>query len=350
MPHLTRPAIAIALLVAAQGFTLRAADRQVAWVVADGDRGTERALNAEAARGLRLATVTEGLPCSVAIMQTPETPGGGATYRVIADRDLPAALPQLAAEGFEPRGMMRRTVGRAHVVWERVAQERQRTAPGDWRIVEFANPDTLEADLAVVARDGFRPVLLARNAFRSWPGLSEKGQILVVKRPNSAPRDVRVLAGRGRKLDDIAKEFASLTAAGWEFDLLITTSRDGSREARRERAYVVLSRDPARKSPPVPMTLERSSSWGTYGSGVAVAATNYWHEFLLAIRREEGHQIWGTPTRIKGAEPGCTSLGLTLELDAGRTQRSTIVGAVGRFQEGLGDYELVVMLDERFGR
>ena len=44
---------------------------------------------------------------------------------------------------------------------------------------EVGNPDALEADLTAAAADGFRAVVLARVAFRSWPGLSEKGLLLV---------------------------------------------------------------------------------------------------------------------------------------------------------------------------
>ena len=329
--------------------SLLAADRDVAWVVVGGDDSTERELNTHAARGLRLAAVTDGLPCSVAIMQRPETPSPQEVrYRVVADRDLAAALPELTTQGFEPRGMLRRQGGRALVVWERAPRPASARMAA-WRLIEFGNPDTLEADLTAAAADGFRAVVLARGAFRSWPGLSEKGLLLVGKRADEGARSVRVLRGSKKNVEDLDRELAALTADGWEYDLLFTSSRDGSQQMRRERAYLVLSRGSTPRAAR-PLRLVRSSSWGSVGDGEPVAAANYWHEFLFVSRPDDRRRAWGSPIRLSDLEASGVGLGLRLGLDGGRDQRSTIASAVARQTEGLGGYELVIVVDERFGR
>jgi hypothetical protein len=350
MSRAARVFLLVALTVAGAGQAPRAADRQVAWVVISGDRSTERELNTHASRGLRLATVSDGLPCSVAVMQTPRTEAvGDAAYRVLADRDLAPALAGLAAEGFVPRGMLRRPVGRAHVVWERTAAT-QKDRMAAWRLVEFANPDTLEQDLAAVVQEGFRAVTLARGAFKSWPGLSEKGLMIVGQRAGAVPRSVRVVRGTKRDTDDLAREVAALSADGWELDVTFTSSRDGNRETRRERAFLVFSRPTSGRGAATPLRLERSSAWGMIGSGEVVAAANYWHDFLFIWRPVERRQIWASPIRLSAAEAGCVNLSLKLAVAGEREQRSDIVGAVAREVPGMDAWEFVVVLDERFGR
>lgn len=325
------------------------ADRQVAWVVVANEASAERELNAHAARGLRFATASDGLACGVAVMQTPDPPlTGPASYRLVADRDLAAALPELTEGGYEPRGLVRRQGGRAHVIWERGERAREPRIAA-WRLVEFANPDTLEADLAMAAGDGFQPRLLARTALRSWPGLSEKGLLLMGKAAAGAPRELRVLRGTKRDVDDLSKDVDALGAQGWTLDVAFTSSRDGSRDARRERAYLVFSRAVGGREPAAAIRLERSSSWGMIGSGVPVAAMNYWNDFLVAYRPAERRQMWASPIRLSAMEANCAGLAFKLRLDGGREQRSTIVAVVARSRPGTSDMELVVVLDERIG-
>ena len=65
----------------------RSADRAVVWLTTT-EAGLERELNAHAAHGLRFAAVSDGLPCSLTVMQAPEKPAGTAAYRVVTDRNL----------------------------------------------------------------------------------------------------------------------------------------------------------------------------------------------------------------------------------------------------------------------
>ena len=95
-----------AAAVAGAAGVVRAADRAVVWVRAD-DRSFERDLNREAARGLRLAAISDGLPCSVAALQSPERAGAPAAYRVVPEREVAAALPDLVAQGFVPKASAR---------------------------------------------------------------------------------------------------------------------------------------------------------------------------------------------------------------------------------------------------
>lgn len=326
----------------------RSADRDVEWLIVANESRVERDLNAHAARGLRLAAVTDGLPCPVAIMQTPAVPGGGAaSYRLIADRDLAGALPALASEGFEPRGMVRRPGGRAHVVWERISPgQGPRTV--EWRAIEFTNPDTLEKDLAETAQAGFRPRLLARTSLRSWPGLSEKGLLLVGRRADARPREVRVLRGASRNVDDLAKDVATLTSEGWSLDVTFTSSRDGNPDTRRERVWLLFSRDAGARTAD-PLRLTRSSSWGMVGSGEPVAAAPYWNDLLFVWRPADRRQVWATPIRLTKFEASCGGLALKLTIDGQRDQRSTIAAAIARPVQGTDGYELVLVLDERLG-
>jgi hypothetical protein len=322
----------------------------VAWIIIANESAAEREMNAQAARGLRFATVTDGLACAVAVMQTPDPPAKQeASYRLVADRDLAAALPQLADDGYEPRGLARRLGGRAQVIWERIARDRN-ARPAEWRVIEFANPDTLEADLAAAAHEGFRPRLIARTALRSWPGLSEKGLLLVGKPSGGKPREVRVLRGTKRDVDDLSKEVEALGAQGWSLDVAFTSSRDGSRDARRERASLIFSREAGGHEPAVALRIARSTSWGMVGSGEPVAAMAYWNDFLFVWRPAERRQMWASPIRLSAMEANCAGLGVKLRIDGQREERSTIVGAVARPVQGTDRFELVVILDERLGR
>lgn len=332
------------------GVLATAAIRDVEWVVMGGAAGTERDLNAQAARGLRLAAVTDGLACSVAIMQTPDPPATSeAAYRVVEDRALDTALPMLADDGWEPRGQVRRLSGRAHVIWERTARPLEaRTAA--WRTLEFTNPDTLEAELTNAAQEGFQPRLLARGAFRSWPGLSEKGLLLLGQRAGAKPREVRVLRGEKKDVEALAKEVETLTSSGWGLDVAFTSSRDGNRTTRRERAYLIFSREAGGSGPRSPLRLVRSTSWGMVGAGEPVFGGAYWDDFLFAFRPAERRQMWASPIRLSAVEAQCGGLATKLDIDGQREQRSTIVGAVARPIQGTDGVELVLLLDERLGR
>ena len=92
---MTRSALlAIALLIAPATGPALAADRPIGWLRSGGS--LERDLNAQAARGLRFAAASDGLPsCSVIVMQAPEKPAGAVEYRVVADRTLADSLPGL---------------------------------------------------------------------------------------------------------------------------------------------------------------------------------------------------------------------------------------------------------------
>jgi hypothetical protein len=343
--HLVTLALSSTLLA---GITVvaRQGTRTVAWVVGATDRAAERALNAHAARGLRVATAADGLQCPLLVLQAPEGAAPATDYRVVADRDLAASLPELTEQGYEPRAMVRRVGTRADVVWERVAP-RQTTG---WRLTEFANPDTLEADLAVVAREGYRPRLLARPYFRSWPGLSEKGLILSGQRSGGGPREVRVLRGTRREVETLAGELTGLATQGWEFDLAFTSSRDGSREVRRERVFIVLSRAAeGGRTPAAPLRLVRTGSWGLVGDGALLFAGVYWNDFLFIYRPEERHHIWASPLRLSSNEASCIGLDIKLRFDGQREPRSTITSAIARPVSGSDDVELIVTVDERLG-
>jgi hypothetical protein len=188
--------------------TARAADRAVAWVPVDG--AFERDLNRQAARGLRLAAISDGLPCGVAVLQAPEPAAPPATYRVVADRDL-AQLSRLLDDGFVPRAATRVVGARHAVVFERT------TPPGprsEWAVVSFPTLEVLGGALFAVAVDGFRPKLLVRPPFRSWPGLSEQGIVLAAKEPGEAKVESRVLVGANRDLNDARR--AVLERPRWQ--------------------------------------------------------------------------------------------------------------------------------------
>src|SRR5262245_60373411 len=239
-----------------------AAARTVVWTIA-GEAALERDLNTQAARGLRVAAVSDGLPCTVTALQTPDPVGPPAAYRVVADRDLVARLPQLGEDGFVPRFAHRRTGGRAHVIFERLGGE---GATLSWRLIEFPELDALPPAIAAAAADGFRARLLVRYPLRSWPGSSERGLILASKPASGRSREAQVVVGQSRNLDAAVKAVTDATGKGFSFDLLFTGSRDGSPQTRRERMVVLLSKESGATAAAPPVALERTTSFGTFGN------------------------------------------------------------------------------------
>src|SRR5262245_3406404 len=70
-------AVAMAAALAAGLHASGSADRAVYWTIA-AEGGLERELNTYAARGLRVAATSDGLPCGVTVMQAPEQAGAPA--------------------------------------------------------------------------------------------------------------------------------------------------------------------------------------------------------------------------------------------------------------------------------
>jgi hypothetical protein len=331
----------VAILVIAVGVGARTADRDVAWVTVDG--AFERDLNRAAARGLRLAAISDGLPCGVAAMQAPEPAASAATYRVVADRDLATALPDLVAGGFVPR-LATRIVGTRHaVVFERTSPPVPAVA---WRLVEFEKLEDLGAALAAVAAEGFRPRVLVRPPFRSWPGLSERGMVLAAA-DGAAAVESRVLAGSNRDLKDIASPLTTATAAGWTVDLLFSSARDGSDRLRRERLVVALSR-PAGTTSGSAVSIERHTSFGLFGAGVIAGAAAFWNDYLTAWTPRDRRQIWASPIQLSNLEASCAGLELKLRLDGMDDQAHDIVALLGK-PRTTGGHELVVVTEQRLG-
>ena len=319
------------------------ADRELVWMTSR-ETALEREINGHAARGLRVAAVSDGLPCAVTVMQAPAKPLPPATYRVVADRDLGAALPRLTDDGYAPRFAQWSAIGRAHVIFERDNADRANPA---WQLVEFADMNALATALEAPARDGFQPRLLARYPLRSWPGLSERGQILLSKARTAKARDIRVVAGQSRNIDDVAKTVASAAATGFEFNLLATGSRDGSRTLRRERVHVVLSRDTGMTADRA-IKIERETSFGTFGSGVPLGTAPYWDDsYIHAWSPAERRQTWASPIRLSADEANCIGLSFKLRLDAPRDHSTDIVGLAAR--KVLNGYELIYLTDDRLG-
>jgi hypothetical protein len=323
---------------------IHAQERAVAWVRADDGR-FERELNQLADRGLRLAAITDGLPCALAVMQTPEESGAQDEYRVVRDNDLSAQLPSLLEAGFVPRLSAPGIGTRYNVVFERGP----RGTTAAWRVVEFAKLEDLDPALAALGAEGYQARVLVRPPIRSWIGLSSKGVMLAARASTAGARETRVIVGSGRNVEDEAKALSAATRDGWGLDVLFTSSRDGSLTLRRERLVLVLSRDRSATPTLSGVTLERRASFGSVGSGVPVAAAAYWDEYLFAWTPRERRQTWATPIRLADASATCSSIEYRLRIDAPRTQRSTIVGAIGK-PGAINGYELVLVIEERFGR
>ncbi len=324
--------------------SLEAQDRRVAWVRA-GDADFERDLNAHAGKGLRLAAISDGLPCAVAVLQAPERALPPIAYRVVREGDLGEALPRLAAEGFVPVGAARTFGTRHQVVFARSGPA---ATPSDWRLLEFEKLEDLEGALAGASAEGFRLRLFVRPPFRSWPGLSERGLVLVERREGAAARAARVLIGTKRDLKDVIDPVAAATREGWAVDAVASSARDGGRDGRRERLIVAMSRGdapPADRPPPV--TIERSL-FGMIGGGVPVGAASFWDAYAFAWTPAARRQIWASPVRLSEREAQCAGLEWTLSWRSGRDERSTVVALVGR-PVTTGGFELVVVTEDRLG-
>jgi hypothetical protein len=318
-----------------------AADRAVAWVAVDG--AFERDLNREAARGLRLAATSDGLPCSVAAMQAPDGAASPTTYRVVPDREL-AAMSGLVAEGFVPRAATRIAGARHAVVFERTTPLRR---PLEWRLVYFEKLEALSGALFQAAVDGFRPKVLVRPPFRSWPGLSEPGIALAAKEDGGPRVESRVLLGTTRELNDIAVPLKAATAEGWTLDLLFSSARDGSRDLRRERIVIALSRQ-AGTTAGAAVSIERHTSFGIFGSGTVNGAGLFWNDYFTAWTPRDRHQIWASPIQLTGFEANCAGLEHKLRLDGMDDQAHDIVALLAKPRTTDG-YELVVVTEQRLG-
>jgi hypothetical protein len=321
---------------------VQAADRAVAWVTVDG--AFERDLNRAAARGLRLAAISDGLPCAVAALQAPEPAAPAATYRVVPDRELAAALPELVAGGFSPR-LATRIAGTRHaVVFERSTPL---TPAVEWRLVDFEKLEDLGGALAGVAADGFRPKVLVRPPFRSWPGLSERGMVLAARAEGAPAVESRVLVGSSRDLKDVAPPLTAATAAGWTVDLLFSSARDGSDRLRRERLVVALSRPAGTTTGPA-VSIERHTSFGLFGAGVIAGAAAFWHDYLTAWTPRERRQNWASPIQLSDTEASCAGLAFKLRIDGMDDQAHDIVALLGK-PRTTGGHELVVVTEQRLG-
>ncbi len=335
----------IAALFGAVPVGLDAADRAVVWLLA-GERNFERDLNREAARGLRLAAISDGLPCTVAALQTAEPAGPPAAYRVVPERELAAALPDLVEQGFVPTASARMVGTRHQVVFERTTATR---APGEWRVIEFDKLEDLEGALAAAASDGFQVKLAVRPPFRSWPGLSEKGVVLAMKTPGAASRQSRVLIGTKRDLKDVTAPLAAATAEGWTLDGLLTSSRDGGRDTRRERVVLMLSRGgDAKAGPAAAVGIERHTSFGLFGKGVLAGAGLFWNDYLTAWLPADRRQNWASPIQLSPLEASCVGIEFKLRFDGMKDQAWNIVALLAKPREP-GGYELVVVTEQRFG-
>jgi hypothetical protein len=69
---------------------------------------------------------------------------------------------------------------------------------------------------------------------------------------------------------------------------------------------------------------------------------------LFAWAAAERRQVWATPIRLSGADAQCSSIEYRLRLEAPRTQRSTIVGAIGK-PAPIKGYDLVLVIEVRLG-
>jgi hypothetical protein len=334
---------AVMLALIAAGASGAAADRALGWFRA-GDGSLARELDAGARRGLRLAAVSDGLPCAVGVLQAPVTPGGSVAYRVVTDRDLAGALDGLVEQGFTPVASTRTFGTRHEIAFERVTPGRP---AGAWRLVDFEKLEDLAPAVAAAAAEGYRARLLVRPAFRSWPGLSERGLLLAVKVADAPARESRVVIATRRNVDDMAAEVSSLTRAGWQFDLLFSNTRDGGGNGRRERATVVLSKPRAGAVSPAPVTIERRSTFGVVGDDV-VGAVAYWDDYLFASLDHDRRQAWATPIRVATGDAGCGPLGLSFRFDAPGDQMSDIVALVAK-PYPTGGFELVVVTNQRLG-
>lgn len=335
----------VAAVTAAGGLTFgiiaSAQDRPLAWVRSGPT--LERDLNAHAARGLLFAAVSDGLPdCAVVVMQATAGAPDSASYRVVSDRRLSAALDGLVQQGFVPRAAAR-SLGPGHdVIFERMTPSRP---SGAWRLVEFDKLENLLSALAGPAAEGYRPVLLVRPAFRSWPGLSERGLVLAMKASGAAPLDVQLHTATRRNVGDLARDVEAATSSGWRFDLLFAHTRDGGPRGRRERATVVLSKPRTGAGSAAAVRIERRASFGVLGD-VVVGAAAYWDEVLVATVKVDRRQAWASPVRLDARDADCGPLGFTFQSAAPRDHTWPITALVAKPATKAGDYELLVVSDQ----
>jgi hypothetical protein len=333
--------LAAAVAAGSVAATAIAADRPIAWL-RSGHGTLERDLNAHAARGLRFAAASDGLPsCSVVVMQAPAKPGGSVDYRVVADRALADTLPGLVEQGFVPRGAARGVGMRHEVIFERTPVR----SNAGWRLVEFEKIEDLQSALAEPAGEGYRPALLVRPAFRSWGALSERGMVLVTKAPAAPAFDVQVFAATRKNVDDLARDVEAATAAGWHLNLLFAHTRDGGPRGRRERASVVLSKPRSGAASSSTVRIERRPSFGVLGD-VVIGAAAYWDEVLVASVKAERRQAWASPVRLGARDVDCGPLGFAFRFDAPGDQTWSITSLVAKPASTAGDYELFVVSDQ----
>ena len=345
MPALPLRVALLGLVLVAGGVAAAAADRQVAWVRSGYGR-LEADLNTQAGRGHRLAAVSDGLvSCAIVAMQQPDKGGAGVTYRVVADKDLGGALDGLVGDGFVPRAMAQGIGTRRDVIFERAA-----TRPGAWRLVEFASLDALEPALAAAGAEGYRARVFVRPALKSWPGLSHGGMILMEKAADASALETRVWMATKKNVDDLARDVAAATKAGWQFDLLFSQTRSGDDKGRRERAAAVLSRATSGAAAAgTPVAIERHSAFGMQ-SGRLVGAAAYWDEYLFATVEIDRVQTWASPIKLPARDADCGPLGLAFRFDAPRDSTWSITGLVAKPALNGSDVDLVVLTESGFGR
>jgi hypothetical protein len=344
MVHQSRRAKTLAGAVAggwlALGICALAADRPIGWL-RPGAGALEREMNALASRGLRFAAASDGLPnCAVAVMQAPEKAGAAAEYRVVSDKELNGAFERLVGQGFVPRGAAR-GLGRYEVIFERVTPAVEVNA---WRLVEFETLADLASAMAGPADEGYRAAMIVRPAFRSWPGLSERGMLLLTKAPGAGAVDVQVHTVSRRNVDELARDVAAATASGWRFDLMFAQTRDGGPKGRRERATVLLSRPRSGAAGGAPVRIERRSSFGILGD-VVLGAAAYWDEVLTASIRADRRQAWASPVRLSARDVDCGPLGFGFRFDAPNDEAWSITGLVAK-PASAGAYDLYVLSDQ----
>jgi hypothetical protein len=339
-----RRVAAPAVVLLSAGVALAAADRPLSWDRA-GVGNLERTLNTGARKGLRLAAVSDGLPaCSVMVMQTPEPAGGAVEYRVVGEKELAGALDGLVAQGFVPRAAPPGIGARREVVFEKTSAP----APGEaWRLIEFETLEAMGPALAAAAADGYRPRLLVRPPFRSWPGLSERGRVLVARPREGGALESRVVVATRRNVDAESRDVAASTKAGWQVDLFFTSTRDGGPTGRRERGVVMMSR-PAGATTGVEVTIERRSSFGLVAEQF-LGAGPYWDEYLFASADHARRQTWASPLRLGANDVGCGPLPIGFLFDAPKDLAWSIIGLVARPAVTGQGAELLYITDQSIG-
>lgn len=216
MVAVTRLAIAVAWALgacAAPAPRAVAADldhRILSW---DSPRRFEEDLNRAAAQGYRLSALVDGASSIVGVVSRDRVRSGDAAvryeYRVL-DRDFDAALPPLAAQGFNWRS----AAARSSYLRPVVVLERDPRAPGarDVRATLAREPSGLAAALAEPFAAGYeiRGRVATGDAKATWLFLERAGSV-------ATPREARVVWGGGLEainqgLDQAASEGFALVA------------------------------------------------------------------------------------------------------------------------------------------